>query len=59
VIFVAEMTLGAAVSLDRGALVASTLGAYAVIAGVEGLITGLLVRSLLGVRPDLVRGARA
>ena len=56
-IFVAEFALGAAVPIDLRALAASTLGAYAVIAVIEGVITALIVRALLGVRPDLVRVA--
>ena len=49
--------LGAVVPIDLHALAASTLGAYAVIAVIEGVITALIVRALLGVRPDLVRVA--
>ena len=49
--------LGAVVPIDLRALAASTLGAYAVIAVIEGVITALIVRALLGVRPDLVRVA--
>jgi cobalt/nickel transport system permease protein len=57
-IFTAEMTLGAAVHINKGALAASTLGAYAVISVIEATITALIVRGLLGIRPDLVRAAR-
>ncbi len=57
-IFVAEVSLGAASHVDMTALAWSTLGAYAVIALVEGTITGVIVRALLRVRPDLVRVAR-
>jgi cobalt/nickel transport system permease protein len=57
-IFTAEVVLAAAVPLDRAAVAASTLGAYSVIAVAEGVITALIVRALLGVRPDLVRVAR-
>jgi cobalt/nickel transport system permease protein len=53
--FVGEFALGAAVHIDLSKIAASTLGAYAVIAVVEGTITGLVVRALLTVRPDLVR----
>jgi cobalt/nickel transport system permease protein len=53
--FVGEFALGAAVHIDLSKIAASTLGAYAVIAVVEGTITGLIVRALLSVRPDLVR----
>jgi cobalt/nickel transport system permease protein len=58
VIFVAEVTLGAKVSIDRTVLVGSTLGAYAVVAVIEGVLTGLIVRGLLALRPDLVRVRR-
>jgi cobalt/nickel transport system permease protein len=57
-VFVVEMTVGAASAIDGGALVWSTLGAYAVISVVEGVITALIVRALVRVRPDLVRVAR-
>jgi cobalt/nickel transport system permease protein len=56
-IFVAELTLGAAVSVDRTAITVSIMGAYAVIALIEGLLTFAIVRALLAVRPDLVRAA--
>ncbi len=56
-IFVAELTLGAAVDVDRTAIAASILGAYAVIALIEGALTFAIVRALLAVRPDLVRAA--
>ncbi len=57
-IYVAEVLLFAAVSIHRGALASTTLGAYAVVAVLEAVITALIVRALLGVRPDLVRVAR-
>src|SRR3954469_3841601 len=53
--FVAEFALGAAVPIDLPTIAWSTLGAYAVIALVEGTLTALIVRALLSVRPDLVR----
>jgi cobalt/nickel transport system permease protein len=56
-IFVAEVTLGAAVAIDRGAIAVTTLGAYAVIAMIEGVLTAFIVGGLLAVRPDLVRVA--
>jgi cobalt/nickel transport system permease protein len=55
VTFVGEFALGAAVPIDLSKIAWSTLGAYAVIGVVEGVITGLIVRALLTVRPDLVR----
>jgi cobalt/nickel transport system permease protein len=57
-IFTGEVMLGAAVHINKGALAASTLGAYAVISVVEATITALIVRALLAVRPDLVRVGR-
>jgi len=56
-VFVVEVTLGAAVAIDRTAVAVSTLGAYAVIALIEATLTALIVRGLLSVRPDLVRVA--
>jgi cobalt/nickel transport system permease protein len=53
--FVGEFALGAAVPIDLSKIAWSTLGAYAVIAVVEGTLTALIVRALLSVRPDLVR----
>ena len=57
-IFVTEVSLGAAEHVDMSALAWSTMGAYAVIAVLEGTITAVIVRALLRVRPDLVRVAR-
>ena len=53
--FVGEFALGAAIPIDLSKIAWSTLGAYAVIAVVEGTLTALIVRALLSVRPDLVR----
>ncbi|MCW2984851.1 MAG: hypothetical protein JWR63_2421 [Conexibacter sp.] len=53
--FVGEFALGAAVHVDLAKIAWSTLGAYGVIAVVEGTLTALIVRALLSVRPDLVR----
>jgi cobalt/nickel transport system permease protein len=57
-IYTAEVLLFANEPLNKGALAATTLGAYAVVACIEAVITGLVVRALLGVRPDLVTVAR-
>jgi cobalt/nickel transport system permease protein len=57
VVFVSEFALGAVVDLDLRTLAVSTIGAYAVVALIEGTITALIVRALLAVRPDLVRVA--
>jgi cobalt/nickel transport system permease protein len=55
VAFVGEFALGAVVSIDLSKIAWSTLGAYALIGTLEGVLTGLIVRALLSVRPDLVR----
>jgi cobalt/nickel transport system permease protein len=55
VVFVAVFWLGHDVPIDLSKIAWSTLGAYAVIGAVEGVLTGLIIRALLGVRPDLVR----
>lgn len=55
VVFVGEFALGAVVRIDVKTLAWSTIGAYALIGIVEGVLTGLILRALLGVRPDLVR----
>jgi cobalt/nickel transport system permease protein len=57
IVFVSEFALGAVVDIDLRTLAISTIGAYLVVAVVEGVITALIVRALLGVRPDLVRVA--
>lgn len=57
-LFVLVMTMGAQNSIDRGTFATVTFGAYAVVALIEGVITALLVRALLALRPDLVRARR-
>ncbi len=54
-LFTAEFALGHAVSIDLGAIAASAIGAYALIGIVEGVVTALILRTLLAARPDLVR----
>lgn len=54
-LFTLEFALGARVDIDLGKIAASTIGAYALIGIVEGVITALILRALLAVRPDLVR----
>ena len=54
-LFWLEFALGAAVRVDLGTIAGSVVGVYALIGIVEGLITALIVRALLGVRPDRVR----
>jgi cobalt/nickel transport system permease protein len=56
-LFVSEFALGAVVDINLRTMAISTIGAYCVIAVIEGTITALIVRALLQVRPDLVRVA--
>jgi cobalt/nickel transport system permease protein len=53
-VFTLEVTFGAAGSIDTRAIAATTLGSYAVVALVEGVLTALVVRGILSLRPDLV-----
>lgn len=55
VLFFVEFALGAVVEIDRQTVAAGTVGVYALIGVAEGLITALILRAVLGVRPDLVR----
>lgn len=54
VLFFVEFALGAVVEIDRQTVAAGTVGVYALIGVAEGLITALILRAVLGVRPDLV-----
>ena len=54
VVFTLEVTFGAAGSIDTRAIAATTLGSYAVVALVEGVLTALVIRGILSLRPDLV-----
>jgi len=56
-LFVGEFALGAAVDLELGTVAAATIGTYVLVGLVEAVVTGLIVRALVGVRPDLVRVA--
>lgn len=55
VLFFAEFALGAAVSIDLSTVAGGTVGIYALVGVVEGVLTALVLRAVLGVRPDLVR----
>jgi len=57
VLFVGEFALGAAVDIELRTLAATTIGTYVVVGLVEAIVTALIVRALIGVRPDLVRVA--
>jgi cobalt/nickel transport system permease protein len=54
-LFTAFMTLGAKSGIDRSTFATVTLGTYAVVALIEGVVTALLIRALLSIRPDLIR----
>lgn len=55
VLFFVEFSLGAVVEIDASTVAAGTIGVYALLGVVEGVITALILRAVLGVRPDLVR----
>ncbi|MFN2535285.1 MAG: energy-coupling factor ABC transporter permease, partial [Pseudonocardiaceae bacterium] len=54
VLFTAEYALGGAAGLALRTVAVSTIGVYALVAVVEGVVTALVVRGLLAVRADLV-----
>jgi cobalt/nickel transport system permease protein len=53
-LFTAEYALGGAAGVPLRTIAVSTLGVYALVAVLEGLVTGLVVRALLALRADLV-----
>jgi len=53
--FFAEFALGAAVDIDLRAVGVGIVGVYALVGLVEAALTTLILRAILGVRPDLVR----
>jgi cobalt/nickel transport system permease protein len=54
VLFTAEYAVGGATGLSVRTVAVSTIGVYALVAVVEGVVTALVVRGLLAVRADLV-----
>jgi cobalt/nickel transport system permease protein len=54
VLFTAEYAVGGAAGLALRTVAVSTIGVYALVAAVEGVVTALVVRGLLTVRADLV-----
>jgi cobalt/nickel transport system permease protein len=56
-LFSLEFALGGMVDVDTGTVTAGVVGTYALIGIVEGVLTALVLRALMGVRPDLVRVA--
>ncbi|MGI9062472.1 MAG: energy-coupling factor ABC transporter permease [Pseudonocardiaceae bacterium] len=55
VLFTAEYAVGGAAGIPLRTVAVSTIGVYAVVALFEGVVTGLVVRAVLGLRADLVR----
>jgi cobalt/nickel transport system permease protein len=53
--FFAEFALWAVVDVDLTVVAGGTLGVYALLGLVEAVLTALILRAVLGVRPDLVR----
>lgn len=56
--FAGLFTLGGTAPLDPGSLVAAMVGVHTLIGVGEGVLTALVVGSVVAVRPDLVHGAR-
>lgn len=56
-LFTAEYAVGGVVGIPLRTVAVTTLGVYALVAVLEGVVTGLVVRGLLAVRADLVQVA--
>jgi cobalt/nickel transport system permease protein len=57
VLFTAEYALGGAAGVPLRTVAVSTIGVYALVAAIEAVVTALVVRGLLALRPDLVQVA--
>lgn len=57
VLFTTEYALGGAAGIPLRTVAVSTLGVYALVALLEGVVTALVVRGLLTLRADLVQVA--
>ncbi|HVE95596.1 MAG TPA: energy-coupling factor ABC transporter permease [Pseudonocardiaceae bacterium] len=57
VLFTVEYAMGGAVGVPLHTVAGSVIGIYALVAVFEGLVTAVVVRSLLALRADLVRVA--
>jgi cobalt/nickel transport system permease protein len=57
VLFTVEYALGGAVGVPLYTVAGSVIGVYVLVAVFEGLVTAVVVRSLLALRADLVRVA--
>ncbi len=53
--FVGEYAIGASRAIDMRALTGTTLATYAIVGLIEGTVTALIVRAVLGVWPGLLR----
>jgi cobalt/nickel transport system permease protein len=53
-LFTAEYALGGAAGVPLRTVAVSTIGVYALVAVLEGLVTALVVQALLAARADLV-----
>ena len=58
VLFVLEYAAGGNDAVSAGAVATAMIGVHALIGLGEGIITGLAVAAVMGMRPDLVYGAR-
>jgi len=56
-LFTEEYALGGAAGVPLRTVAVSTIGVYALVAVLEGLVTALVVRALLALRADLVQVA--
>jgi cobalt/nickel transport system permease protein len=53
-LFTLEYAVGGAAGLPLRTVAISTIGVYALVAAVEGVVTALVVRAVLALRADLV-----
>jgi len=56
--FAGLFTVGGTAPIDPGTLIAAMVGVHTLIGIGEGVLTALVVGSVVAVRPDLVHGAR-
>jgi cobalt/nickel transport system permease protein len=58
-LFSLEFWAGSAIGVPPATMAAGVLGTYTVVAVIEAVLTALIVRAVLALRPDLVRVYRA
>lgn len=56
--FALVITVGVGADVDSQTIATATLGAYAVVAVIEGVLTALIVKGLLSLRPDLLKSRK-